>query len=136
MLRAGGSLQQRRGEGVVSLSRNGKISTLDQSVDKKKYDENYDRIFGEWKPKGLRGRIHIEDRFSVLDSHDSSISSMMRDRTMVRMIRDGKANDRGLKREAELIERENSDRPRQLYYARKHKELQSARIELRRSQRV
>lgn len=118
----------------MSLVKNGMISTLDQSVDKKKYDENFDKVFGMWKPQGLRGK-GLRDRASTLDNSQSSISRMMKDRVMVRMIREGKANDRGLKREAEHIERENSTRPKMMFREQQLKKLQTARAELQRSQR-
>jgi len=119
----------------MSLVRTGTISTLDQVIDKKKYDDNYDMIFGEWKPTGVRARLIHEDRMSVLDNQNSSISVMMKDRVMVRMIRDGKANDRGLKREAERIERENSTRPRKMFREQQQLKLLQLKAELRRSQR-
>lgn len=119
----------------MSLVRNGSISTMDQVVDKKKYDENFDAIFGEWKPSGVRGRLCREATDSVLDNKNSSISRMMKDRVMVRLIRDGKANDPGLKREAEHIERENSTRPKMMFREQQQRKLEAARLELRRSQR-
>lgn len=118
----------------MSLVKNGCITTMDQVVDKRKYDESFDRIFGEWKPQGSRGRSP-EDRASTLDNLQSSISRMVRNRVMVRMIREGKANDRGLKREAEHIERESSNRPKEMFRKQQYEKLDAARIELRRSQR-
>lgn len=104
-------------------------------VDKGRFDSEYERIFGKWKPRGEVSGKMTKDRASVLDDSESSISKMMRDKVMVRMIREDKASDPGLKREAERIERENSTRPRRMFLERKQKELESARIELRRSQR-
>ena len=104
-------------------------------VNRKVYDENYDRIFGPFKLKGLMKGKGLKDRASVLDDSESSISKMMRDRVMVRMIGEGKANDPGLKREAEYIERENSTRPRKIFLEKKQQQLNEAVKELRRSQR-
>jgi hypothetical protein len=106
-----------------------------RDVNKEIFDANYDRIFGEWKPSNQRGNVVLKDRSSTLDYSNSSISVMMKDRTMVRMIREGKANDHGLKREAELIERENSTRPKMMFREKQQQRLEQARIELRRSQR-
>lgn len=124
----------------MSLVRNGAISSIDQTVDKKRFDINYEAIFGK-KPLPnekayLERTAHYKkDKMSVLDNPESSISVMMKDRTMVRMIREGKANDRGLKREAERIERENSTRPKEMFREKQQQRLEQARIELRRSQR-
>ncbi len=106
-----------------------------REVNKSRFDANYDAIFGEWKPSGQRSSVVIHDRASTLDNSNSSISRMMKDRTMVRMIREGKANDRGLKREAEHIERENSTRPKIMFREKQQQRLQQAVAELRRSQR-
>lgn len=103
-------------------------------VDNDKYRSEFERIFGEWKPRGVTGKTVIRDRHSTLDDKNSSISQMMKDGTMVRMIREGKANDPGLKREAEQIERERTNRPRELFFKRKQNELRQAIVELKRSQ--
>lgn len=118
----------------MSLVRTGLISSMDQKVSSKYY-ENYDRIFGEFKPSGRSSKITIHDKNSTLDNKESSISKMMRDKVMVRMIREGKVEDRGLKREAEHIERENSTRPKEMFRKRQQERLHAAMVELKRSQR-
>lgn len=120
----------------MSLVRNGSISSMDQAVDKKRYDENYTRIFGHDGPVRTYqpSKVVLRDKSKALDYKDSSISLMMKDKTMVRMIRDGKASDRGLKREAERIERENTNRPKMKFREQQLQKLEAARRELRRSQ--
>lgn len=124
----------------MSLVRNGSISSMDQVVDKKRYDDNYEAIFGKRvlpneKAYLERTASYKKDKMSVLDNPNGSINLMLKDKTMVRMIRDGKANDRGLKREAERIERENSTRPKIQFREKQQQKLQQAIVELRRSQR-
>lgn len=121
----------------MSLVKTGLISSVDQKVDQKKWDENYIRIFGHSGPNITQAdkKGVVRDKSSTLDNKDSSISRMLNDKVMVRMIRGGKANDPGLKREAERIERENSTRPKVLYRERKQAELRQAITDLRRSQR-
>jgi hypothetical protein len=108
-----------------------------REVDKARYDANYEAIFGTFKPRfsGDLSKTVIHDKASTLDNKNSSISVMMKDRTMVRMIREGKANDRGLKREAERIERENSNRPKESFRQQQQLKLMQLKAELRRSQR-
>lgn len=47
------------------------------------------------------------------DVKDLPINKMERDRVMTRMIKDGKASDKGLKREAEAIQREHEQKRRE-----------------------
>ena len=47
--------------------------------------------------------------YDLRDVKNSPLSHMERDKVMVRMIHGGKASDKGLKREAESIQREHED---------------------------
>src|SRR3990167_9504079 len=60
---------------------------------------------------------------SAFDDSGSTISQMCRDKTMRRMIRDGKGSDKGLLRAAEAIERENMKRPKEIWHQKKRAEL-------------
>lgn len=56
---------------------------------------------------------------SVFEDKDSSISKMMKDKKMVRMIREGKGSDKGIKAESYAIEKENSRRPKEKWLKQK-----------------
>jgi len=70
-------------------------------------------------------RIHKEGRSRVaLDDSGSSISKMMRDKTMMKMIREDKSSDHGLRREAEAIERDNNNKRKQQWLENKKANLE------------
>ena len=74
------------------------------NIHKPVYSPSADKVVTS--PKELR-RIYKEHGVNnALDNKNSNISRMMKDKTMVRMVRDGKASDPGLKREAATIARE------------------------------
>lgn len=66
-----------------------------------------------------------KDSVSTLDNQNSSISKMLRDRKMTKMIRDGKGNDKGIKREAAAIEKENSIKPKEQWLSKKRKKIET-----------
>ena len=66
-----------------------------------------------------KDRSEVPDSVSVLDNKDSSIAKMLKDKKMVQMIRDGKGSDKGIKREAFAIEKENSRKPKEKWLTKK-----------------
>lgn len=57
------------------------------------------------------------------DFSESPIVQMERDRVMTRMIREGKGSDRGIKREAEIIQREHENKRKRAYKEKDQREL-------------
>ena len=66
--------------------------------------------------------VSKEHLVSPLDTRDHTLTTMLRDRTMVSMIKNGKGSDVGLKREAEAISRERSKNQKQKWTEGKLKE--------------
>lgn len=71
------------------------------------------------------------DSVSVFDNKNSSISKMLKDRKMTKMIRDGKGSDKGIKREALAIEKENMAKPKERWMSNKLKKIDDIKKEFK-----
>lgn len=71
------------------------------------------------------------DCFSTFDKKDSSIFKMLKDKKMVKMIRDGKGGDAGIKREAEAIEKENSSKHKEQWLSKKKNKIETMKKEFK-----
>jgi len=117
----------------MSLVKNGVISSTDQKVGPAYY-ENYERIFGKRRVGGpSTGKLKRKDKPMLLDYSGGSVSRMMGDKTLIRHIRGGNANDPGVKREALLIEKENRDNRISKFREGQYRKLEEAKRELRKS---
>lgn len=76
------------------------------------------------KQKEMRER----NGFDLRDRSDLPINRMEKDRVMVRMIKDGKASDPGLKREADAIQREHERNRKAQMQGKDQRELRELRI--------
>lgn len=72
-----------------------------------------------------------EKKTSVFDDKESSISKMWKDKKMVQMIKDGRGSDKGIKREAEAIERENCQKPKEKWLTEKKAKLKKMKQEFK-----
>lgn len=82
-------------------------------------------------PKFHSARGKDNNSVSVFDNKESSISKMMKDKAMVNMIRNGNASDKGLKREALAIERENNNKRKSNWLDGKKKNLAKMKKEFK-----
>lgn len=119
----------------MSLVRNGCISTTDQRVDRKKFDENWERIFGKFVSRGLHGRLpKKEEKYYAVEDRNSAVAKMHMDKTLIRRIKNGDPlADKGIRREAETIEREGMKKRKEDWLHKKREALHQARIQLRKA---
>lgn len=100
-----------------------------------KYIEDGQPVFLSGRVAGGTPRFHKQEpepeKTSVFDDSNSSISKMWRDKKMVKLIKEGKGSDKGIKREAEAIERENSRRPKEKWYKEKKSKIAKMRKEFK-----
>ena len=100
------------------------------------YINPYEPVYLAGFVKGGTPRFHAQQErdknsVSVFDNKESSLSKMVKDKTMVNMIRNGNASDKGIKREALLIERENNTKRKTNWLDAKKKNLAKMKKEFK-----
>lgn len=100
-----------------------------------KYIEDGEPVYLSGKVIGGTPKFHAsepeEKKTSVFDDKESSISKMWKDKKMVKMIKNGKGSDKGIKAEAFAIERENANRPKEKWMKQKKEKLKQMKREFK-----
>ena len=93
-------------------------------------------IFLSGKGAGGTPRFHAAQEKdphsrSVLDDPNSSLTKLSKDRKLMQMVREGKGDDKGIKRESLAIERENATKSKRAWYEKKKKKIETIKRKLK-----